>query len=79
MYARKAVYNIPTFDAESKSVKIQNSLYGGEVGVQTQLSTFDAESKSAKIQNSLYGGGGGLSGPSFQILMLSPNLLKSKK
>ena len=43
--------------------------------------TFDAESKSAKIPNSLYGGGGGGGGGSgvqLQLLMLSPNLLKSQ-
>ena len=41
---------------------------------------FDAESKSAKIKknpNSLYGGGRGLV-TNFQLLMLSPNLLKSQ-
>ena len=36
----------------------------------------DAASKSAKIQNSLYGGGGEGDGSNFQLLMLSPNLLK---
>ena len=56
---------------------------GGVAG--TQLSTLDAESKSAKIPNSLYGdggggggGGGGGLGFNFQLLMLSPNLLKSQ-
>ena len=43
-----------------------------------QLPTFDAESKSAKIPKSLYGGGGGCVMANFQLLMLSPNLLKSK-
>ena len=48
-----------------------------------QLPTFDAESKSAKISKSLYvwggGGGGGSVTANFQLLMLSPNLLKSQK
>ena len=44
---------LPTFDAESKSAKIPNSLYNWR-GRGNQLSTFDAESKSAKIR----GGGG---------------------
>ena len=55
---------------------------GGGGEAETQLPTFDAESKSAKILNSLYGvggGGGGVKlGPNFQLLMLSPNLLKSQ-
>ena len=41
------------------------------------LSTFDAGSQSAKIPNSLYGRRGVL-GFNFQLLMLSPNLLKSQ-
>ena len=41
-----------------------------------QLSTFDAEFKFAKIENSYVGKGVG--GTSFQLLMLSSNLLKSK-
>ena len=40
---------LPTFDPESKSAKIQNSLCQWEGGVQTQRSTFDPESKSANI------------------------------
>ena len=56
----------PTFDAESKSAEIPNSLYGGW-----------GESKSAEIPNSLYGGGGKV--VNIQLLMLSPNILKSKK
>ena len=38
-------------------------------------------SQNAKIQNSylLWGGGGGGVETNFQLLMLSPNLLKSKK
>ena len=46
-----------------------------------QLPTFDAESKSAKIPNSpcgRQGGGGGFMMANFQLLMLSPNLLKSQ-
>ena len=51
--------------------------WSGRAG--NQLSTFDAEPKSAKISNSLYSEGvGGRLGPNFQILMLSPNLLKSQ-
>ena len=50
----------------------------GGGGYRTQLPTFDAESKSAKVPNSLYGGGEGSVGPNFQLLMLSPNLLKSQ-
>ena len=47
---------LPTFDAESKSAKISNSLCGGGGGVgDGQLPTFDAECKSAKIPNSLCG------------------------
>ena len=75
---------LPTFDAKSKSAKIPNSLYGEGWG-EVQLPTFDAESKSAKIPNSLYGGGGGEGalgglGVEFnvQLLMQSPNLLKSQ-
>ena len=83
---------LPTLGTESKSAKIPKSLYGGGwVGVggrevcDGQLPTFDAESKSAKIPKSLYGGGGGGGGreggcvmANFQLLMLSPNLLKSQ-
>ena len=43
---------LPTFDSESKSAKIQNSLCRGG-GVQTQLKIFHSEPKSAKIRNSL--------------------------
>ena len=44
-----------------------------------QFSTFDAESKFAKIQNSyVERGWGGLVNTNFQLLMLSPNWLKSK-
>ena len=61
---------LPTFDAESKFTKITNSLYGKGGG---ELPTFDAESKSAIIPHSLYSKRG-----NFQLLMLSPNLLKSQ-
>ena len=50
--------------------------------VETQFSTFDAESKFAKILNSHVEGGwvegGEFMETNFQLLMLSPNLLKSQ-
>ena len=49
---------------------------GGACG--NRFSTFDAESKFAKIQSSHFQGGGGLMVTNFQLLLLSPNLLKSK-
>ena len=52
----------------------------GEAGDEL-FPTFDAHSKSAKIPNSLYGGcgeGGKLVMNFFQLLMLTPNLLKSQ-
>ena len=63
----------PTFDAESKNAKILNShLAGGKCW----RPTFDAESKNAKIPNShCCRWGGGVGG---QLLMLSPNMLKSQ-
>ena len=68
----------PTFDAESKFAKIQFPFsWGG--GGWNQLSIFDAEFKFAKIQNSqVRWGRGGFVETNFQLLMLSPNLLKSK-
>ena len=66
------------------STKIPNShIQGGGGGggaCGNQFPTFDAESKFAKIQNShvQVGGGGGLMEINFQLLMQSPNLLKSK-
>ena len=70
----------PTFDTESKFDKIHNShvwLVGG--GGWNQFPTYNAESKFAKIQNShVWLGGGGVCGINFQLLMPSPNLLKSK-
>ena len=54
---------------------------GREVGG-NQFSTFDTEFIFAKIQNSHvevgWGGGGRLVETNFQLLMLSPNLLKTK-
>ena len=80
----------PIFDGESKSAKILDSHFGWGEGTGTQFPTFDAESKSAEIPNSHFGwgesqipilvGGWGKEelGPNFQLLMLSPNLLKSQ-
>ena len=55
----------------------------GEGGWWNQLPTFDTEFKFAKIQNSRVqwgmGGGGGIGGPNFQLLMVSPNFPKKKK
>ena len=55
---------LPNFDAESKSAKIPNSLHGG--------------CGSAKIPNFRCGGERGLFTTNFQLLMRSPNLLKSQ-
>ena len=67
-----------TFDAESSIDKIQNSNFYSEGGGGWWL-TFDAGSRNAKIQNSEFckwgGGGGEFDG---QLLMLSPEVLKSK-
>ena len=52
--------------------------YSGGGGGGDQLPTFDAESKSTKISKSHYNEGWGWK-PNFSFLMLSPNLLKSKK
>ena len=60
----------PTFDAEFKFAKIQNShVWWGEGGGWcNQLSTFDAEFKFAKIQNShVQWGAGGLVEPTFNF------------
>ena len=43
-----------------------------------QFPTFDAESKPAEIPKSHYSGGRGLAISNFQLLMLSPYLLKSQ-
>ena len=53
---------------------------GGGGGVRFQLSTYDAEFKSPKIPKFHFFGGGGswVLGSNFQLLMLSPNLLKSQ-
>ena len=54
------------------------SSWGEEVGG-NQFPTFDAESKFAKITNShVRLGGGAVVETNFQLLMLSPNLLKSQ-
>ena len=52
----------------------------GGVGGWGGFAEFDVEFKFAKIQNSHLwgGGGGGGGGTNFQLLMLSPNLLKKK-
>ena len=80
----------PTFDAEFKFAKIQNShvqvgdlfeisIFGGGGVSGNQFPTFDAEFKFAKIQNShVQVGGGGSVETNFQISMLSSNLLRSK-
>ena len=68
---------LSTFDAEFKFAKNQNSYgrWGGGGGWWNQLATFDAEFKVAKNQNfHVWWGGGGET--NFQLLMLSPNLLK---
>ena len=59
LYSGIGGYQLPTFDAESKSAKIQSlfKVGGGGGEVSNQLSTFDAESKSAEIWKSLYGWG----------------------
>ena len=64
------------FDTEFKFAKIQNShVEGGWVGGGSW--NLNAEFKFAKIQNSLvWWGGGGHCGTNFQLLLLSPNLLK---
>ena len=60
--------------------KIPMSGGWGGGGWWNQFPTFDAEFKFAKVQNSHVEGGwaGVVGGTSFQLLMLSPNLLKSK-
>ena len=61
-----------------QSQNLQKSQIPHTVAVGNQLPTFDAESKSAKTLNSLYKGGGGGLVTNFQLLMPSPNLLKSQ-
>ena len=70
----------PTFDAETKRAKITNShvWWGRGLVGRNQFLTFDSESKFAKITNSHVQGGGWLVETNFQLLMLSPNLLKSQ-
>ena len=71
----------PTFDAEFKFAKIQNShVEGGGGRGWNQFPTFDAESKFSKNKNfHVRRGGVGVGGTNFQLLMLSPNLLKKNK
>ena len=70
----------PTFDAESRNTKIQNSNFhrgGWGGGGRDWWTTFDAEPRNANIQNSNFHRweGGEVGG---QLLMLSPEMLKSK-
>ena len=60
--------------------QIPMSDWGGAGIGGNQIPTFDAESKFAKIPNSHVplGGAGVLVETNFQLLMLSPNLLKSQ-
>ena len=61
------IYQSPQTLSESKFAKIQSSHFQGRGGFRgNQFPTFVAESKFAKIQTN------------FQLLLLSPNLLKSK-
>ena len=73
---------VPTNDTYNKQHYQQRGAAERGLRWSRALPTFDAESKSAKIPKSLnVGGGGGVGGrlgPNFQLLMLSPNLLKSK-
>ena len=64
-----------TFDAESRNAKIPNNHFWGR-GKGWQP-TFDAKSRNAKIPNSHFWGGGGWDVGS-QLLMLSPEMLKSQ-
>ena len=63
---------------EVQSLLKSQSLWGGGGVHDGQLPTFDAEYKSAKIPKSVWGGGRGCMMANFQLLMLSPNLLKSQ-
>ena len=65
--------HVPTFDAESQSPKIQNSLClggggGGGIGSGIPVLTFHAESQSAKIQIPCVLGGGGSRGSGIHVL-----------
>ena len=69
----------PTFEAETKSAKIPipHTVERGEMW--DQFPTFDGETKSLQVPNSLYGSGGARGYvTTFQLLMLSPNLLNPK-
>ena len=71
---------LPTFDPESKSPKIQNSLGhvrggGWRGGVWNPLPTFDPKSK--QIQNSCVSGGGG-GGVQNQLLTFDPKSKSAK-
>ena len=66
----------PTFDAESKSAKNLNSLYSGEGGEYGLGPMFDADSKS-DIKKPTFPIAGEGDGVQDQLLMLSPNLLKT--
>ena len=71
----------PTFDAEFKFAKIQNShvqYRGGGVETNCQLLMLSSNLLKSKIPMSDWRGGGGV-GTNFQLLMLSPILLKKKK
>ena len=78
----RAFTNSPQTLSESKFAKIQSSHFGGGGGGRThgnQFPTFVPETKFAKIQSSHFRrGGGGVMGSNFQLLLLRPNLLKSK-
>ena len=63
------------FDVEFKFAKIQNSHLWG-VGVSWNLML---SSNLLKSKIPICGRGGGIGGTNFQLLMLSPNLLKKKK
>ena len=75
---------LSTFDPDSKSAKNQICLClvgevggGGEGGIGDQLPTFDPEFKFPKKQISVCLMGFGRLLTNFQLLVLSPNLLKN--
>ena len=64
---------LPTFDAESKNAQIQKSHYGGGWGLVTNFQLLILSPNLQKSHpKSHYGGRG------FQLLMLSPKMLKSQ-
>ena len=72
---------LPTFDAESKSAEIPNSLYGGGVFMTANFQPLMLSPNllRSQIPYTLGGGGwGGFMTTNFQLLMLSPNLLRSQ-